>query len=69
MKSLLVTTQNNKMKLSAPTQMVFIISIVLAVLALLTMLGVAVPLVSGNTAWTALAAYGLLAAGNLLKGL
>lgn len=57
------------MKLSAPTQIVFYVSLVLAVLALLTVLGVSIPVVSGNALWTALASYAILAAGNLLKGI
>ena len=57
------------MTLSAPTQVVFYISLVLAILALLTALGIAIPVVSGNALWTALVAYALLAAGCLLKGL
>ncbi|MBT5558311.1 MAG: hypothetical protein HOJ88_00335 [Proteobacteria bacterium] len=57
------------MKLNAPTAIVFYISLVLAVLALLTVLGVSIPVVSGNALWVALAAYAVLAAGNILKGL
>ena len=56
------------MKLSAPTKGVFYISLILAVLALLTVLGVSIPVISGNALWTALAGYALLAAGNVLKG-
>ena len=57
------------MKLSAPTQLVFYVSLVLAVLALLAALGISIPVVSGNAMWTALISYGVLAAGNLLKGM
>jgi hypothetical protein len=57
------------MRLNAPTKIVFIISVVLAVMALLPMVGVAVPVVGGNTIWFALSAYAVLAAGNLFKGL
>lgn len=57
------------MKLNAPTKIVFIISAVLAILALLPMIGVAIPVVGANTTWVALAGYAVLAAGNLFKGL
>ena len=57
------------MNLNAPTQIVFFISLALAALALLSVLGIAIPLVSGHTTWFALAGYILLAAGNILKGL
>jgi hypothetical protein len=63
------TTKGGNMKLNAPTAIVFYISLVLAVLALLTVLGVSIPVVSGNALWVALAAYAVLAAGNILKGL
>jgi hypothetical protein len=56
------------MRLSSPTKGVFYISLVLAVLALLTALGVTIPVISGNALWTALAGYALLAAGSVLKG-
>lgn len=55
------------MNLNAPTQIVFIISLVLAVLALLSAF-VALPVVSGNGLWVALIAYAVLAFGNLMKG-
>ena len=57
------------MKLNAPTKNVFFISVVLAALALLPMIGIAIPLTAGYTTWVALAAYAVLAAGNLIKGL
>ena len=57
------------MNLSAPTKIVFLISLVLAVLALITALGVSIPVVSGNALWVALIGYAVLAAGNLLKGM
>lgn len=57
------------MNLNAPTQIVFLISLALAVLALISALGVALPVISGNAIWVALIAYIVLAAGNLLKGL
>ena len=57
------------MKLNAPTKLIFIISLVLAVLALLAALGIAIPIVSGNALWVALVAYVVLAAGNVMKGM
>lgn len=57
------------MKLNAPTQIVFIISAVLFILALAVTLGVSIPFISGNVLWVALASYAILAAGNLFKGL
>ena len=57
------------MKLSAPKQVVFIIAAVLAVLSLLSFQGTNIPIVSGNTYWFMTGAFGLLAAGNLFKGL
>lgn len=57
------------MKLNAPTQVVFLVSAALAVLALLVALGTSIPAVSENALWFALAGYGLLAAANLFKGL
>ena len=57
------------MKLSAPKQVVFIIAAVMAVLSLASSQGVNVPIVSENVYWFMAAAFGLLAAGNLIKGL
>ncbi len=58
------------MRLSAPTFPVFLISLILAALALVQVLGVAsLPVVAGNAVWFALAAYVLLFAGTLFKGL
>ena len=57
------------MNLSAPTKIVFLISLVLAVLALIAALGISIPVVSGNALWVALIGYAVLAAGNLLKGM
>lgn len=55
------------MNLNAPTQIVFLISLVLAVLALLSAF-ITLPVVSGNALWVALVAYAVLAFGNLMKG-
>ena len=56
------------MKLSAPTQIIFIISLVIAVLGLLAALGVfaIIPIAS---VWIMTVAYAVLAVGCLLKGL
>ncbi len=57
------------MNLSAPTLPVFLVSIILAVLAALVVFaGVKIPVVSGHAFITLLAAYVVLLAGNLLKG-
>lgn len=55
------------MNLSAPTQIVFIISLVIAVIGLLAALGVVafIPLAS---VWIMLIAYIVLAAGCLMRG-
>lgn len=55
------------MKLSAPTTPVFLISVVIAALAIAAEF-IAIPVVSGNQFWAAIAAYGVLFLGNVLKG-
>ena len=55
------------MNLSAPSQIVFIVSLVLAVVGTLPLLGVALPAISFSTAWILVLAYIVLAAGVLLK--
>lgn len=58
------------MNLSAPTLPVFLISLVLAVLAVLVVYaGVKIPVVSGNAFITLLIGYVVLLAGNLFKGI
>jgi hypothetical protein len=54
-------------RLSAPTKIVFLISLVLAVIALLGIL-VFIPVITVNAFWIAIIAYIVLAAGCLLKG-
>lgn len=56
------------MNLSAPTMIVFIISLVIAILGLLAGLGIfsIIPL---SAFWLVTIAYGILAAGCLLKGI
>ena len=55
------------MNLSAPTQPVFLISVILAVLAVVATF-VAIPVVSANAFWVAIIAYIVLLAGNVMKG-
>jgi hypothetical protein len=55
------------MNLSAPTQVVFIISLIIAVLALIGHF-VMVPFVTEFKFWVAIVAYVILAAGCVLKG-
>jgi len=54
------------MKLSAPTQLFFIIALVLAILALLGSFAV-LPAITGHSFWLAFAAWGVLAIGSLMK--
>ena len=56
------------MNLSPPTTAVFIVSVVLAVLAIIGTF-VAIPFISANAFWVAIIAYVLLACGNLFRGL
>lgn len=57
------------MKLTAPTQPVFLISLVLAVLGILPTLGVVLPVVGAYAGLLLIAGYVLLALAVLLKGL
>ncbi len=54
--------------LSAPSQVVFLISLALAVIAVLGAL-VIIPVVTKYAFWIAILAYVVLALGNLLKGM
>ena len=56
------------MKLSAPTQVVFIISLILVILALLGQFVTTIPLVAPYKFWLAIAGYVVLAAGCMMKG-
>ena len=56
------------MNLSAPTMIVFLISLVLAALAILGTL-TPLPFVSANAFWVAIIAYLVLLVGNVAKGL
>ena len=63
-------TRGHHMNLSAPTLPVFLVSIILAILAVLVVYaGVKIPVVSGNTFITLLIGYVVLLAGNLFKGI
>ncbi|WP_291834665.1 hypothetical protein [Limimaricola sp.] len=53
------------MNLHAPSQVIFLISLVLAALALLSALGVKLPGNNAHAIWVALAAYVLLTIGML----
>jgi hypothetical protein len=55
------------MNLSPPTTAVFIISAILAVLAIIGTF-VAIPFISGHAFWVAIIAYVILAVGNLFRG-
>jgi hypothetical protein len=57
-----------EMNLSAPTTVIFVISLILAVLAVLATF-VAIPVISPNAFWVAIMAWIVLAAGNLMKGI
>ena len=55
------------MKLNAPTQIVFLISLILAIVAILGGLGIITPIVT-SAYWFAVAAWAVLAAGCFFKG-
>ena len=57
------------MELGAPTRIVFILSIIVAILSLLPVFGIFVPLIGAYSYWLMAAAFGVLVAGNLLTGL
>lgn len=56
------------MNLNAPTQMVFLIAVVLAVLSLIGVF-VAIPVISTYAYWLMAAGFVVLAAGNVMKGM
>jgi hypothetical protein len=64
---------NNKggleMNLSPPTTVVFVVSLILWVLAIISTLVPTVPFVSDNAFWVAAVAYFILALGNVLRGM
>ena len=56
------------MNLSAPTMPIFLISLILAILAVLGVY-MSIPFISGNAFWVAVIAYVVLLVGNVAKGL
>jgi hypothetical protein len=57
------------MNLSAPTMPIFLISLVMAILAVVSAKFVPIPVVSGNEFWVSVIAYVVLLVGNVAKGL
>ncbi len=57
------------MRLSPPTVIVFIISVVLALIGILPLFGVAVPSIGISATWSLAIGYMVLAAGCLFKGI
>jgi hypothetical protein len=57
------------MDLSAPTQPVFLIALVVGVLAIVSLLGVTIPVIAPYALWLLIAAFVLLVLGNVLRGL
>jgi len=57
------------MELSAPTKIVFIIAIVLAVISLLPVIGIPLGALGAYSYWLLLVAFVVLVAGNVLKGI
>jgi len=55
------------MNLSPPTTAVFVISLILAVLAIIGTF-VTIPLISAHAFWVAIIAYIILAVGNVFRG-
>jgi hypothetical protein len=56
------------MNLSPPTTAVFVISLILALLAIVGKFG-AIPFITEHGFWVAVIAYVVLAVGNLLRGI
>ncbi len=57
------------MDLSAPTQPVFLIALIIGALAIVSLLGVAIPVVSAYAVWLLIGAFVLLVLSNLLRNL
>lgn len=57
------------MDLSAPTKVVFILAVILAIISLLPVIGIAAALLGAYSYWLLLAAFVVLAVGNLVTGL
>ena len=56
------------MRLNAPTQVVFFISLILVVLALIGLFVPGTPFISAYAFWLAIIGYVVLAAGCIMKG-
>jgi hypothetical protein len=56
------------MNLSPPTTAVFVISLILALLAVIGTLVHTIPLISDQAFWVAIIAYVVLAVGNVFRG-
>lgn len=56
------------MKLSAPSQVFFLISLILAALAVISLF-VVIPVVTAKAVWFAIAGYAVLAVACLMKGM
>jgi hypothetical protein len=63
-----VNEMEGTMNLSAPTMPIFLISLILAILAVLGVY-IDLPVISGNAFWVAVIAYIVLLVGNVAKGL
>lgn len=57
------------MELSAPTRIVFIIAVAIAVISLLPVIGIPLGALGAWSYWLLLVAFIVLAAGNLLRGI
>jgi hypothetical protein len=57
------------MALSAPTKIVFLLAVIVAILSLIPAFGIAVPVIGAYSYWVLVAAFVILAAGNLLNDL
>ena len=58
------------MRLTAPTAIVFFLSLLLAILALIAYFGgIAIPVIGGNTFISLLVAYVILLLGNVIRGM
>lgn len=58
------------MRLTAPTAIVFFLSLLLAILALIAQYaGVNIPIIGGNTFVSLLVAYVILLLGNVIRGM
>ncbi len=62
-------SSSSSFRLNAPTQMIFAISLILAVLALIGFFVPTAPFISAYAFWFMTAGYAALAAGCTLKGL